>query len=180
MAIRHRTARARRQLCAALLLLACATPATAVVPVLGWLEWAHLGADGPRLKAKLDTGARTSSIDAAAIETFDRDGEQWVRFRIPFAARPEDSDHVGDLVLERRLEGSIRVKDHQRPSETRYVVSLDLCLGSRHFATPVTLTDRSRFNYPLLLGRRALKERFLVDPAATFTTGKSCQPPPAP
>jgi hypothetical protein len=144
---------------------------------LGWLEWAWLEPGKVKIKTKLDTGAKTSSIHAVDIEEFERDGARWVRFRIPLKRRPDDSDHNRDLVLEREVERDAFIKDHRATSRKRYVVSMALCVGGDTFTTEVTLADRSRFNYPLLLGRMALAGRAVVDSARTFTTGHKCRKP---
>lgn len=160
-------------------MLACLLPlAAAAEPrVLGWLEWAWLEPGHVRIKSKLDTGARTSSLDARDLELFKRDARQWVRFRIPLASRPDDSDHGEDLVIEKPLVGAVEVKEHEGPGQQRHVVNIDLCLGGYTFTTPVTLVDRRRFNYPLLLGRVALQGRVIVDPAAKFSTRRLCRAP---
>lgn len=141
---------------------------------LGWIEWARLLPGDIKIKTKLDTGAKTSSIHAVAIEPFERDGEEWVRFRIPLAQRPDDSDHGADVDVERPVVRETRIKEHERDSVTRYVVEMDLCIGGMTFTTPMTLADRGGFNYPLLLGRSALKGRTVIDPARTFTASDRC------
>lgn len=143
---------------------------------LGWLEWGWLEPGAVKIKTKLDTGAKTSSIDAINIEKFKRDGETWVRFIVPLADRPEDSPLNQNLTLVRPLVRVIKVKDHVKKPSTRYVVNLKLCIGGQSFTTPVSLADRSQFNYPLLLGRAALKDRILVDSGKTFTASDSCPP----
>ncbi len=141
---------------------------------LGWIEWAWLLPGDIKVKTKLDTGAKTSSIDAVDIEAFERDDEVWVRFRIPLSERPDDSDHGADVHVERPVVRETRIKEHERDSVTRYVVEMDLCIGGMTFTTPMTLADRGGFNYPLLLGRSALKGHTVVDPARTFTASESC------
>ncbi len=148
-------------------------------PTLGWIEWGWLQPGHIKIKTKLDTGAKTSSIDATDIEAFKRNGDEWVRFRIPLAARPDDTNQPRDLHLERKVRRITKIKDHERKSALRYVVKLRLCIGGRTFLTPMTLADRGRFNYPLLLGRSALKKLAVVDAAKTFTASRSC-PKPAP
>ena len=143
---------------------------------LGWLEWAWLKPGDIKIKTKLDTGAKTSSIDAVNIEPFEREDKTWVRFTIPLARRPEDSDLKQDITLERRVIRVIKIKDHKRDASTRYVVNMSLCIGGKKMKTAVSLADRKHFNYPLLLGRTALKNGILVDPSKTFTASDSCRP----
>ncbi len=141
---------------------------------LGWLEWAWLEPAHIRLKTKLDTGARTSSIHAVDVHTFERDEATWVRFRIPLSQRPEDTDRPEDLVMERPVVREVRIKDHGSDSMRRYVVELDLCIDGMTYPAQVTLANRGGFNYPLLLGRLAMRERIAVDPARKFTASRDC------
>lgn len=158
----------------AVLLLSMSASVAAEPPTLGWLEWTRLLPQNVRVKAKLDTGARTSAIDATDIVTFEVDGELHVRFRVPVRERPEDFDHADDLVIERPVVREVVIKEHRSRNTRRYVVELEICLGGEHFSTQVSLSDRSRFNYPLLLGRRALSGRALVDSAQTFINDAPC------
>ncbi len=182
-----RTARARSLIArAAFLLVVCAAvnfgmgfsfglgAATAAPQVFGWLEWSYLEPAHIRVKTKLDTGAKTSSIHATDIEVFDRDGNKWVRFRVPFRMKAGTSSKKRDVFFERPVVRRVRIKEHDRAPARRYVVNLDVCLGGITFTTPMTLADRSRFNYPLLLGRVALQGRAAVDPAQKYLSGEIC------
>ncbi len=158
---------------ALLLVLLALGPAIATagdLPVYGWLESAYLQPWGVKLKAKLDTGAKTSSIHAVDILPFERDGAEWVRFTLPLGAQ----EGYDGIVVERPVEREARIKEHDEPSVRRYVVKLEFCLDGHTMNTPMTLADRGNFNYPLLLGRRTLKGWALVDPSATFTTRGNC------
>ncbi|MDA0822444.1 MAG: ATP-dependent zinc protease [Proteobacteria bacterium] len=156
------------------MLLIAPTVALAKPQTLGWLEWSWLEPGAVKIKTKLDTGAKTSSIHAANIVPFERDGVPWVRFQIPLANRSKEIGHVEYLSVERVVERETRIKDHYDESRERYVVKLDMCIGGTRFSTPVTLADRGRFNYPLLLGRLALRGRILVDAERIFTASQSC------
>lgn len=149
-------------------------PNVAESHVLGWLEWSWIQPEGIKIKTKLDTGAKTSSIDAVDIEKFERDNDSWVRFTIPLARRTDDSDHGKDIIMESPLLRIVKIKDHENEAAARYVVNLTLCIGGQTLTTPVSLANRRRFNYPLLLGRSTLENKALVDPAKTFTASKSC------
>lgn len=142
--------------------------------VLGWLEWAWLQPGAIKIKTKLDTGAKTSSIDAIKITPFERDGEPWVRYTVPLARRLDDSDRGKDLQLESPVERIVKIKEHDHEANARYVVNLIICIGGQTFNTPASLADRRHFNYPLLLGRSALKNRAIIDPGKTFTASKTC------
>lgn len=180
MHARHKRPRANRPGTAALTLLCCLLlpgVGAAEPPTYGWLEWVYLEPDHARIKAKLDTGAKTSSIHADDIERFERDGETWVRFRVPLGTRRFAVQGARDVFLERPLLRRVQIKEHDRPAAKRYVVEVELCLGGKRFATPVTLADRSRFNYPLLLGRVALEGRAVIDPAQKYLASMDCPVP---
>ncbi len=133
--------------------------------VAGWLEWVVLEPYGLKLKGKLDTGAKTSSLHAVDIEYFQRDGKEWVRFKTLDPRRGTQP-----MTIERPLVRDVRIKRHTAAFQERPVVSLDLCLGDQLVSAEFSLIDRRRFNYPVLLGRSLLKqERILVDASAIFT-----------
>ena len=139
--------------------------------IVGWVERVAVSPIAFPVKAKLDTGARTSSIHAEDIERFLRDGEKWVRFTI---AVEDPDDVVRRERLERPLYRNVRIKDHDDAPDRRAVVELDLCIDGRTERAQFTLADRSRFLYPVLLGRRFLADRFVVDPGQTFLASSTC------
>jgi hypothetical protein len=136
-------------------------------PVLGWVESVRILPENVRLTAKLDTGADTSSIDAAQPTAFERDGRPWIRFSI--------SDYKGKpTVFERPVIRIVRVKRSETVTVTRPVVMLALCLGGKFREEAVTLADRSHLRYRVLIGRSALAGRFLENPSLKFTTRPDC------
>jgi hypothetical protein len=139
--------------------------------LLGWLEGAYLQPWGVRVRAKLDSGALTSSIHAEQIEAFEHEGEPWVRFWFPFGAR--EGFEKGFLIEKPVLREAV-IKEHEGENPTRYVVELDICVSGDTFATEVTLANRSKFNYPIILGRRALSGRFNVDSSSSFIGNRTC------
>ncbi len=143
------------------------TPAMAIA---GWVEKITLSAVGETLKAKLDTGARTSSIHAVDIKVFRRDEQRWVRFKVPLGT--EEGERM--VSLERPLTRRVRVKDHDDESDRRPVVELEFCFDGRSHRAQFSLVDRSRFIYPVLLGRRFLAGVAVVDPSRTFLTKSGC------
>jgi len=171
-----RRTRARCAGAAALSLLSAALPALAMddKQVLGWVEWGYLEPAHASVRVKLDTGARTSSVHAEDIEAFERDGEDWVRFRVPLGTRRGASRHDRDIDYELPVERTVLIKQHGRESLRRYVVEMELCLAGEKFATEMTLADRTRFNYPVLLGRAALAGRALVDAERRFLAPRPC------
>ncbi|CZT29605.1 hypothetical protein PCPL58_3149 [Pseudomonas cerasi] len=140
-----------------------------------WLnEYARLIEIDIEIAAKLDTGAKTASLSARDIKHFKRDGESWVRFYLA-----SDSKHVHPI--ERPLARVSKIKrraddldpDDDNRYSSRPVISLDICMGESLRTIEVNLTDRSAFQYPLLIGSEALK-RFdaLVDPSLKYAAGK--------
>jgi hypothetical protein len=143
--------------------------ATRNLEIVGWVENAILVGPETRMKAKLDTGAETSSLDARIIKKFRKDGKRWVRFRI--TDRQTGKEHI---VVRERVR-TIGVIQHEGRAQTRPVVLMDVCIAGRLLATEVSLIDRSEFNYPLLLGRNTLKSFALVDPGNTFLSEPECK-----
>lgn len=158
--------------CAAALLLTLAAPVPAAPPVYGWVEHVAVQLDDTqlRVKAKLDSGARSSSLHATDIDLFERDGERYVRFSVPL----DDTPGARTVTLERPVLRMVRIKRHEGPYDRRPVVVLPLCLGKTWHDIQVNLTDRSRFLYPLLLGRRALAGHALIDPSDTTRRPARC------
>lgn len=137
--------------------------------IFGWVEWVKLMDGELRIKAKLDTGAATSSLDASNIERFRKDGRRWVRFTV---TDPETNDL---LELEKRLVRNVRIVRHDGQHQRRPVIKMPICFGSERREVEVNLIDRSNFIYPMLLGRSALKEYALIDSGSTFQNSPRCE-----
>jgi hypothetical protein len=137
--------------------------------VVGWREWVRADALGvPWIKAKIDTGAKTSSLHAFDLRTGKVDGEERVRFTVhPWQASAEDAVEVDLPVHDRR-----DVRSSSGHSETRYVVLLPLVLGGREVDAEVTLTDRDEMGFRMLVGREALVQGFVVDPSRSYAGGR--------
>ena len=140
---------------AAVLLVSSPLRADAPVPA-GWVEYAAVFPGGLIFSAKLDSGARNSSIYATRIETFRRSMRDWVRFRLK-ADDGTTQDYELPVV---RLS---RTRDMTGPALVRPVVRLRLCVGDSTAEVEVNLSDRKNFNHRLLIGRSFLRKRFLVD-----------------
>lgn len=147
------------------------TPAQAGEAPLGWVERVVMEPDAIPVKAKLDTGARTSSLHAEDIALFDRDDRKWVRFR--FSVTDAD-DKQREVTLERPRVRRVRIKEHEGEYDRRPVVEMTFCLGAERYTEEFTLVDRSRFIYPVLLGRRFLSKVAPVSAGDTFTRKPSC------
>ncbi len=138
--------------------------------IVGWVEHARLMDPDVNLKAKLDTGAQTSSLDVEIIKKFRKDDKRWVRFRL--IDRQTGEEHI--IVRERIRTVAIVMHDARRQS--RPVVRMKICIAGRILNTEVSLIDRSEFAFPLLLGRRALQSFALIDPGNTFLSTPDCNP----
>jgi hypothetical protein len=142
--------------------------------VYGLNEYAELADIDLQVAAKLDTGAKTASLSARDIKHFKRDGESWVRF---YLAIDDAHAHPIERPLARLSKIKRRADDFDPDDEKKYtarpVISLDVCMGGALRNIEVNLTDRSAFQYPLLIGSEALK-RFdaLVDPSLKYAAGK--------
>lgn len=132
---------------------------------LGWREWLalpELGIDN--IKAKVDTGARSSALHAFYITPFTRDGSPWVRFGIHPDQR--SSDTVIDCeapVLDRR-----KVTDSGGHAEERFVIDTAVTVGDQTTRAEITLTDRENMRFRMLLGRTAMRGTFTVDPGRSY------------
>lgn len=145
--------------------------------IMGWIEYVNLHPLEFRVKAKLDTGAKTSSMHAEDIELFKRDGDTWVRFT--FEAKHYDPHKKGEsklrrVTLERKRVRNVIIKRHNVKYQERPVVKMTLCINGKLHTEQFSLIDRSRFLYPVLLGRKALKDIALVDSGETFLTSGIC------
>jgi len=141
--------------------------------ILGWLEFMWLKPWQIKTKAKLDTGAKTSSIHAKNIEHFDKDGQPWVRFQFGSSTKlsnnkykPGKSKKV--VTIEAPLYRKVIIKQHKRSNVERPVVMLPFIMGGVEYTAQFTLTDRSKFLYPVLLRRRFLKDIAIIDPDNTY------------
>lgn len=118
------------------------------------------------LRAKIDTGARTSALHAVGIEKFVQYDEAWVRFGAPLADGGPITRCAARLV-ERRA-----IKNTSGKPQDRYVVSTTIVLARRHWKIEVSLADRDNMGFPLILGRTAMRRhRLLVDPGRSYIAG---------
>ncbi|MFC4785936.1 ATP-dependent zinc protease family protein [Nocardioides sp. MAHUQ-72] len=148
-------------------------PTTDEKTIAGWREWVGLPDCGVSwVKAKIDTGARSSALHAFDIEQFERDGEPWVRYSIhPWQGSGEDATTVESRVHDRRV-----VRSSSGHSDERYVVRMDVRLVGRTVTTEMTLSRRDQMGFRMLIGREALRQDFVVDPARSYLGGR----PPLP
>ena len=137
--------------------------------VIGWREWVGLPDLGIRyIKAKVDTGARSSALHAFDLETFDRDGEPWVSFAVhPVQRKTDRCKRLESRVLENRSVRSSRGATSLRP-----VIVTNVMLLGVIWSVELTLANRDQMGFRMLLGRQAFRERFLVDAAHSYYGGK--------
>lgn len=138
--------------------------------MVGWREWVALPDLGiGQLKAKIDTGARTSALHAFAVEAFERDTEQWVRFGVhPKQRSVKEVIWCESKVVDRRA-----VSDSGGKKEKRWVIETSLDLNGYIWPIEVTLTARDTMRFRMLLGRSAMVGRVLIDPQASYLEGAS-------
>ncbi len=149
-----------------------ARPTRADRPRLGWREWVALPDWGVgHVKAKVDTGARTSSIHAFDLEPFDRGGAEWVRFVI----QPWQRTTADAVVAEARVEAWRAIRSSSGEIERRPVVRTTLAIGGVSLDAEVTLTRRDDMGFRMLIGREAIRSRFLVDPGTSYRGGRPAQ-----
>lgn len=146
-------------------------------PIIGWREWLRLpdlGVD--HIKAKVDTGARTSSLHAFGLKEFERDGVPWVRFMIHAEQKSLHPAIPAELPLLARR----RVRDSGGKTELRPVVETVVELMGYRWTIELTLTRRDSMGFRMLLGRQAIRRRFVVDPGSSFYGGKRVRKKRAP
>jgi hypothetical protein len=120
------------------------------------------------MKAKIDTGARTSSLHAFGLEWFDRDGSPWVRFEI----HPWQRSTADSVVAETAVVATRDIRSSSGEVEHRPVIHTTLVLAGRTVTAEVTLTRRDEMGFRMLVGREALRKRFVVDPSVSYRGGR--------
>lgn len=138
-------------------------------PVIGWREWVALPGLGVRaIKVKVDTGARSSALHAFEVERFRRRGEEWVRFAI----HPVQRAHAPVVRAQARLLDERRVRNSGGVQELRPVIETDVVLGDARWPIELTLTSRDEMGFRMLLGRAAVRTRFLVNPGRSYLASR--------
>ena len=139
-------------------------------PILvGWREWLALPDLGVRaIKAKIDTGARTSALHVDRLEVFEREGRSWVRFEI----EPTSRRRRKPLVCEAPIVDQRLVTDSGGDRAVRPFIRTLVGVGSEVWGIEINLTNRRSMLFPMLLGRTAMRGRLRVDPELSFVLGR--------
>lgn len=136
---------------------------------IGWQEWCHFDELNIKaIKAKVDTGAKTSCIHAVNIQTYTRNAKEFVKFdTYPLPKRPDFYIHCHAPIVDHRY-----VMSSTGHREKRYVITTNLGLADIHWEIDLTLTDREPLAFRMLLGRDAMKNHCIIFPGKTLLQGK--------
>lgn len=142
-----------------------AQPKLKTRPLIGWREWVLLPDLTPvPLKAKIDTGARTSTLHTFGLSVHERDGEPWVDFEV----HPIQRSKAQRSLVSYPISAFRQVRSSTGHSERRPVIRTLFRIGEHEFDIDVTLTSRDEMGFRMLLGRSAVRRRFWVDPGRSF------------
>ena len=134
-------------------------------PVIGWREWVQIPELGVfEIKAKVDTGAATSSLHAFRLERFEKDGLSFVRFEI----HPRQRSKRPSIECEAPIVRDTAVRNPGGRTELRPVIASTLVIAGQPVEALINLTGRDEMGYRMLLGRRTLRNRFVVDPGRSY------------
>ncbi|MGC9505795.1 ATP-dependent zinc protease family protein [Baaleninema sp.] len=132
---------------------------------MGWREWVALpDLDIRAIKAKIDTGARSSALHAFDIEPFTENGKPKVRFKV----HPIQRDTISTAIAEAEVLDRREVRNSGGKAELRYVVLTSVELAEQRWDIELTLTNRDVMGFRMLLGRQAVRGRFLIDPGKSY------------
>jgi ribosomal protein S6--L-glutamate ligase len=137
--------------------------------IAGWREWVSLPSlEISHIKAKMDTGARTSSLHAFDLQPFKKNGDPWVKFKVyPFQRNKKIVRQCVAQVIDHRW-----VKSSNGHREKRYVINTDIKIGDEQWSIELTLTNRDEMGFRMLLGRTAMKKKVIVDASRSYCIGK--------
>ena len=136
---------------------------------VGWREWILLPSlELPLIKAKIDTGARTSCLHAFTIKEFTLDDKKWIRFGI----HPHQDNTETEVFCEAKVIDERIISDSGGHKEKRYVISTEILLKNQRWTIEITLTNRDNMRFRMLLGRTAMEQKIIVNPSESFLLGE--------
>ncbi len=139
------------------------------LPLMGWREWIELPeVVAEPIKAKIDTGARSSALHAESIEVFEREGERWVSFEV--LPRQKSGDARAQITLP--VHDIRMVRSSSGQAVERVVIRTTMRVGGEEWEFDLTLSDREQMGFRMLVGREAIRKRFVVDPGNSFLWGQ--------
>jgi hypothetical protein len=131
--------------------------------IVGWRELVGLPALGlSQIPAKIDTGARTTSLHAEVLEEFEREDGKYLRFAVDW-----DGERHEGIAIHVDVRG---ITSSNGDTQKRYVIKTPLKIGNQEFKAEISLADRSDMKFPMLIGRTALRRRFVVDSGRSWLT----------
>jgi len=146
------------------------TPERKPLPTVGWREWLSLPALGiSAIKAKVDTGARSSALHAFDVEVFEQAGREMVRFKV----HPYQRDTTATVEAVAELLDRRNVRSSEGTESMRPVILTPVELLGQQWLVEVTLTRRDNMGFRMLLGRQAVRRRFVVDAGRSFLAGRA-------
>ncbi|MGB7342682.1 MAG: ATP-dependent zinc protease [Pirellulaceae bacterium] len=139
------------------------------LPIMGWREWISLpDLDLPRMKAKIDTGARSSSLHAFDINTFTRDDQVFVRFDV----HPVQRSDRKSVTCEAKVHDVRHIRSSSGDTQERFVILTKVQWKNEVWPVELTLADRSEMGFRMLVGREAIRGRMLVNPGKSYFGGR--------
>ncbi len=139
------------------------------LPLVGWREWIAFPRLGIQVvKAKVDTGARSSSLHAVRLKVFKKNKREWIEFVV----HPEQRSSRKEIVVRAPLVDERLVRSSNGKQELRPIIQPIVALGGDEWDIEVTLASRASMGFRVLLGREAVRRRYLVDPGRSFLLSK--------
>lgn len=135
---------------------------------IGWREWVEFpDFEGVYLKAKIDTGARTSALHAFNVRESNRDGELWISFRL----HPRQKRKTPSILCRAKVHDIREIRSSNGKVENRYVIRTRIRIGDRTRTVEITLTNRDEMGYRMLVGRTAMRDKFIIQPDKSWLQG---------
>jgi len=151
-----------------IVILFAVSPVSFAKEVIGWVEKVTIHPGELVLKAKIDSGAKTSSIHCDCEEFIERDGDKYVKLVVT-------NFNGNQIRIERKIERFATIKRHFGETQERAVINLGVCVAETYKEIEVNVIDRSGLKYQILIGRNFLAGDFLIDVDKTYATEPGCE-----